>query len=126
MTRFLIFAAAGPPVGLVMFFLLAPLLTTMRFDVSDVLHAIFLLPRAYMFGIVPALVTAACDWVFSLWIGGWPRVIATACVGALAGAGLVTLALLSFGRPNYEVLLLFATMGAVAGATCSWLSARYR
>jgi hypothetical protein len=76
MKRLLIFGLFGPLLGLI---LLA------RTPNPSVLAALVLwsAPAAYLFGLLPALVTGVADWSYSRLIGLWPRVALTGAIGSL-------------------------------------------
>jgi hypothetical protein len=122
MTRFLIFAILGPPLGFVTLFW--GLLGTLGLALGEppAIHAgqIVLLPLAYMLGIVPALVTAAFDHTLARWRVR-PRILWTALFG-YAAAYLILLTAWMDGSVHGPYLLAFGLVGAVPGAVCSWIS----
>jgi hypothetical protein len=122
MKRFLIFGLLGPALGFVTFFWLllqvmnALLGARAMFDI----HQLVLLPLAYAFGIVPALLAALVDHVLARRHAS-RRILWTALFSYAAGF-IPILSPAFAGEMHGPYLLLFGLIGAVPGAICSWLS----
>jgi hypothetical protein len=124
MTRFLIFAILGPPLGFVTLFW--GLLGTLGLALGEppAIHAgqIVLLPMAYALGLAPALIAAAFDHALARWRVRL-RILWTALFGT-AAAYLILLTAWMDGSVHGPYLLAFGLVGAVPGAICSWISSR--
>jgi hypothetical protein len=125
MKRLLTFGLLGPPIGaLVLFFIVLPVGAWLGGKphegispayVGFVIAVIFPVPFAYAFGIVPALLTALLDWLLDRSGIRW-RALWCALFGTLV-------AIPAWKAPMVDVAL-FALVGAVPAALCSWLTGR--
>lgn len=122
MKRMMIFGLLGPPVGYIVFLGQGIRLTSVVSDVFLFTAGFWLLlPFAYIFGLIPALVCAIFDWLLS----SYKRSIRFAFIGFLGG--LVCFLPFTYGDPthfrwSWLQSLSFALIGAVPAIVCSWLS----
>jgi hypothetical protein len=127
MKRYLIFAALGPFVG---GFLLLLVTTTLsgywtQTDLSEVakLFVVFIksLQFSYLFGILPVMIFAALDDIFShvRWIGSGLRMLTIGAIAFFAAA-------LLYGGKGAESgvvqFILYGLVGLVPGMLCSRLA----
>ena len=121
MKRVLVFTALFPPLVAVLFIVLVtPDVVSPRNVLEMTLFFFWISGFAYLFAGVPGLLTAGVDWALSekpLYL----RLAATMIVAAIMA---VLIARNAFGQRG-EVLI-FAAMGAIPAAVCSWLSGRIR
>jgi hypothetical protein len=122
MKRILTYICLGPPLGLGVLFLV--LLVVEPGTRSDVVLGLalpfFLLPYAYLAGIVPALIVCAIDWLLAKRLELWPKVAVCTVVGYVATVvGMFGIHVI----PSVKVAL-FGMVGAIPAAICSWLSNR--
>ncbi|MGH9808829.1 MAG: hypothetical protein ACRD9W_16545, partial [Terriglobia bacterium] len=84
-------------------------------------HQVVLLPLAYMFGIIPALIAAVFDHLLARFaVRG--RILWTTLFSYFLGfLPIINPLVLGFVR-GPDPLLLIGLTGAVPGAICSWLS----
>jgi len=125
MRRFIIFALAGPPLGvLVSIFIVIPLVALLdgtAFEPSSAQVETFLalVPFSYIVGIIPAVLTGLADWA----VRDVRTPLRILCVTA---AGYV-FGFLPFWWPltgsAKKSDWAYGLVGAFAGATCSWLTA---
>jgi hypothetical protein len=121
MKRFVIFALLGPPLGLLIVFLM-PSFThgkPLEFPAPD--GMLLLSPFAYLFGVVPALLTAIADWLLAKALPLYARVPTTAAFGYLVT--FLTM-FLTYNPSKVSLPLVFAygIVGLVPAAVCSLLS----
>jgi hypothetical protein len=120
MKRVLVFTALFPPLVAVLFIVLVTPDVVSPRDVPEMgLFFFWISGFAYLWAIVPGLLTAGVDWALSekpLYL----RLVATMVV---AGFMSVLMAR-QFGQRG-EVLT-FAAMGAIPAAVCSWLSGKIK
>jgi hypothetical protein len=115
MTRFLIFAALFPPIGMLVFN--APDVVTKGIPASDDLLAWLI--ASYPIAIIPALLMAGVDQALSK----KPlHVLKTTAAGGLAS--LLVLVFLWSGLAEFWSDVMAILLGAVPAAVCSWLSDR--
>jgi amino acid permease len=127
MKRYLIFAALGPFVG---GFLLLLVTTTLsgywtQTDLSEVakLFVVFVksLQFSYLFGILPVMIFAALDDIFShvRWIKPWPRMLVIGAIAFLAAA-------LLYGGKGADSgvvqFVLYGLVGLIPAMLCSLLA----
>lgn len=127
MKRYLIFAALGPFVG---GFLLLLVTTTLsgywtQTDLSEVakLFVVFVksLQFSYLFGILPVMIFAALDDIFShvRWIKPWPRMLVIGAIAFLAAA-------LLYGGKGADSgvvqFILYGLVGLIPAMLCSLLA----
>jgi hypothetical protein len=111
MRRLLIFALLGPFLGWLSFFVMTGV---MPYNVPGI--AIYSFGWAYVLGIVPSLIVCLVDWKLRDWT--W-RALYCAMAGFLAAQALF---IFPFRDAGLEGVLTLGSIGAVAGAVCSWLS----
>lgn len=120
MTRFAIFTVLFPPLVALAFIVLDMRDVVSPGNVGEmVLFFLWISMFAYMLAIVPAWVTAGVDWALS----EKPLYLRLAATMIVAGAMAVLIAL-EMGQ-RYD-MLIYAAMGAIPAAICSWLSGRFR
>ncbi len=125
MRRFIIFALAGPPLGmLVSIFIVIPLValldgTAFELSFAQLETFLALVPFSYIIGIIPAVLTSLADWA----VRDVRTPLRIQCVTA---AGYV-FGFLPFWWPLTGSVKksewAYGLAGAFAGATCSWLTA---
>ena len=122
MRRLLVFALLGPLLGFVMVvWVMAQVLNwatggPTTFDY----HQVVLIPFAYVFGILPALLAAWCDHLLAK--RGVPyRTLGTTLFSYFMSF-IPALGAISIGFMSGPYLLLIGLTGAVPGAICSWLA----
>jgi hypothetical protein len=122
MKRFLIFGLLGPALGFVTFFwvLLQAMNALLGARATFDIHQLVLLPLAYAFGIVPALLAALVDHLLAR-RGVRGRIVWTTLFSYVAGFFPILLSMLDVTTRGW-FWLLFGLIGAVPGAICSWLS----
>ena len=122
MKRFLVFAALFPPLAfIVAIWGVVQVMNRVLAESNTAdYHQLILLPVAYVVVLLPAMLTAVVDDVLARRNVPY-RILWT----ALAGYGFIfapLLAALWMGLVHGPYLLLFGIIGAVPGATCSWLA----
>ena len=116
MKRFVIFMLVGPAVGY-MVFLLRQILS----GKGGGWEALALgLPFAYLFALLPSLVTWSWDSLLFNRMRIWPRIATSAIVGY--AASIAMLMIWAAVRVPLRQVLTFGIAGAVQAAVCSWLS----
>ena len=115
MKRFVIFLGIGPLIGYAVVFIVIRWLhpSPMR-NYANVLAGI---PFAYALGFLPALAAASVDWLLRRW--AW-RIVVTTIIGLVGSSMWAIAPYLKFH--NVRDLIMFAAMGAIPAAVCSWLS----
>ena len=120
MKRVLVFTALFPPLVAVLFIaLVTPDVVSPRDVLEMGLFFIWISGFAYLWAIVPGLLTAGVDWALSekpLYL----RLVATMVVAGF----MAVLMARQFGQRG-EVLT-FGAMGAIPAAVCSWLSEKIK
>jgi hypothetical protein len=126
MKRFLIFAAVAPPLGfLIAFWVMLQIANWIAgapgtFDLQHVA----MLPTVYLFGVIPALLTAWFDHLLATRQMSY-RIALTALFGyALSYVPL--LGAFKLGFMSEPSAALVGLIGAVPAAVCSWLATRRR
>ncbi|MGB7257356.1 MAG: DUF5413 family protein [Pseudolabrys sp.] len=123
MKRYLIFGLLGPPLGFVTGFwiILQGINWWLGSESTFDYHQVVLLPLAYMFGIIPALIAAVFDHLLARFaVRG--RILWTTLFSYFLGfLPIINPLVLGFVR-GPDPLLLIGLTGAVPGAICSWLS----
>ena len=132
--RFAVFLLLGPPIGSLALLLLALPIVSLSAGEGFVMPSnplpvwLTLMPSAYFFGFVPAVLTAIVDGLLARFglRGAW-RIGITALVGfVLSLAPLVVVVL--FGFLHGPWVLLWGVSGLLAGSVCSavteWLQLR--
>jgi hypothetical protein len=130
MRRLLIFAALGPPIGaLTGFWILLPAISLLAgdsegVDVPQLLEAApFLIPVAYMVGLLPALLVCVADEILAR-RGVRRRPLWCALFGFVA-AFLPLATSFAMGFLHGPFVLAFGLIGAAPGAACSWIAGRW-
>jgi len=123
MKRFLVFAALFPPLAFIV--AIWGVLQIMNWALAESstadYHLLILLPAAYVILMVPALLAGLVDDVLARRKVRY-RILWTALAGyVFIFAPLLAALLMGFVHGPY--LMLFGIIGAVPGATCSWLAA---
>ncbi|HVV62519.1 MAG TPA: DUF5413 family protein [Pseudolabrys sp.] len=123
MKRYLIFGLLGPPLGFVTGFWIILQAMNWRLGAASTFdyHQIVLIPLAYAFGIVPALVAALFDHALAHFAVRW-RILWTTLLSYFLGFVPIINPLVLGHIRGPDWLLLVGLMGAVPGAICSWLS----
>jgi hypothetical protein len=126
MKRFLIFAAVAPPLGfLIAFWVMLQIANWIAGAPStfDLQH-VAMLPTVYVFGVIPALLTAWFDHVLATRQMSY-RIALTALFGyALSYVPL--LGAFQLGFMSEPSAALVGLIGAVPAAVCSWLATERR
>jgi amino acid permease len=127
MKRYLIFAALGPFVGGFLLLLVTTALSGYwtQTDLSEVakLFVVFVksLQFSYLFGILPVMIFAALDDIFShvRWIKPWPRMLVIGAIAFLAAA-------LLYGGKGADSgvvqFILYGLVGLIPAMLCSLLA----
>jgi hypothetical protein len=113
MKRLLIFALLGPFIGWLSVFAMTGV---PPYRVPGL--AILAFVWAYVLGIVPALIVCFVDWKLRDW--AW-RPLYCAVAGFLAAQALF---IFPFRDVGPQGVLILGSIGAFAGAVCSWLSGK--
>jgi hypothetical protein len=114
MKRIVIFCLLGPLLGWLVLWLV--------FEPRFILVGLFTLPWAYMFGVIPALMTACFDFSLATKLSPLPRMCVSAVAAAFATWLWAILAVIGFSYPEKWLPVLVGIGGGVAAAICSWLS----
>ncbi|WP_028135473.1 DUF5413 family protein [Bradyrhizobium japonicum] len=119
MKRFSIFLIVGPILGYVVMLIISDGLKGISVILSD--GFVLLLPFAFIFGLVPALIAAVADLVLErsgvASVGRW---FTTGVIGYLATYISILGAYFAEHPPSFDYGL--GLTGAVAAMACSWLS----
>ena len=126
MMRFLIFAAVAPPLGFIIaFWVMLQIANWMAgvpgtFDPQHVL----MLPTVYVFGVIPALLTAWFD--HALAQRQMSHRIALTALFAYTLSYVPLLGALQLGFMHEPSAVLLGLIGAVPALVCSWLASERR
>jgi hypothetical protein len=126
MKRFLIFAAVAPPLGFLIAFWVMLQIANWIAGVPGTfdLQHVAMLPTVYLFGVIPALLTAWFDHLLATRQMSY-RIALTALFGyALSYVPL--LGAFKLGFMSEPSAALVGLIGAVPAAVCSWLATRRR
>jgi hypothetical protein len=123
--RFIIFALAGPPLGVfVAIFIVVPLVallqgTKFEFNAAQVETFLALVPFSYIVGLIPAVLTGLADWAVRD-VRTPLRILCVTAAGYVFGFLPLWWPLTGSAKTSDWA---FGLAGAVAGAACSWLTA---
>lgn len=122
MKRFVIFMAVMPPLGFITaFWVMLQIANWMAGGPSTFdLHQVVLLPTAYLFGVIPAMLIAWFD--HTLAKRETSHRVALTALFAYAFTYVPLLAVSQLKFMHEPSAVLFGLVGAVPAAVCSWLA----
>jgi hypothetical protein len=124
MKRFVIFTVFGPPLGLLAFgWVVIPVYEGHVMELRYYARVLTGIPFSYIFGVVPAGLTAGVDWLVSR--SRW-RVVVCFLFGVAVSVPIFKYAL-PFQYKNYSLWAwpIFAAVlvGGIPAVACSWMTA---